>query len=328
MSEFLEVDSLKSIAHKMHELDSFVVCGHVSPDGDCIGSQLALYHALKSLGKKVICVLAKDEPIEQGLLFLPGVDMIVSAQDYHESVDAFIACDVPTLNRMGAAQEIHARCEYTFTLDHHQSKQLMSDFNYIDPRQASTTMIIWDLIAELGIQASPDMALCAYTGLMTDTGGFRFQNADALAFAAASKMVHAGANPAQIAREVFQNRTQASLKLEALAIERLYIPQNNSYALSYLRREDFENLHATKNDADPLINTFRALKGISAACILREQEGSVRGSIRAKDDADVAKIATYFNGGGHKAAAGFTVYASLDEAIEQVKSLLDVSFAL
>ncbi|MGI6105644.1 MAG: DHH family phosphoesterase [Raoultibacter sp.] len=322
MSEGFTCDSLTDIAHRISEFDSFVICGHVSPDGDCVGSQLALSHALRALGKEAQCILVKDEKIEEGLTFLPGAQELVPAQAFVESPDVFIAVDVPTLDRIGQASEIHTRCKTTITIDHHGVDKPMSDLNYVDPRMASTTMIIWNLIAEMGVAYTPEMAICAYTGLMTDTGGFRFQNADAASFEAASQMVSAGANPANIAREVFQTRSLASLKLESLALDRLYVPEDGSYVLSYLSLSDFEACSGNKVDADPIINTLRELKGARVACMLREQDGSVRGSIRAKDDTDVAAFARQFKGGGHKAAAGFTIFSSLEEAVEKVKNLL------
>lgn len=317
---------LVGMAKAFKALDSFVICGHISPDGDCIGSQLALGHALRSLGKEVQFILARNDKIDNDLKFLPAIAELVPAGEYKGSADAFVACDVPTVERIADGADVQARCGTTFTIDHHVSSKTMSDWNYIDPDSASTTMIVWELIKALGVNPDKNMALCAYTGLTTDTGGFRFQNTDSAAFKAASEMVATGIEPSAVARDVFQCRTIASLRLESLALERMMISADGLYVISYLLLEDFEKLGAVKSDAEPIINTLRSLKGIRVACMLREQENSVRGSFRAKDDTDVAAMAGKFDGGGHKAAAGFTVYASMDSAIQQIKRLLNEAF--
>lgn len=319
---------LAGMAREIKALDTFVICGHVSPDGDCIGSQLALYHALRSLGKQATCILAGTVFKEDGLMFLPGVDTLIPAQDFEDEVDAFVAVDVPTVKRIGDGAEVQARCKTTFTIDHHAVDTVMAQHNYVDPDAASTTIIIWDLIKALGVEISPDMALCTYTGLVTDTGGFQFQNTDADAFRAASEMVAVGIEPSMVARQVLQNRSLASLQLERLALERMRVSSDGSYVLSYICHEDLVQTGGEKSDIDPLVNTLRSLRGIRVACVLREQEDGVRGSIRAKDDTDVAAIARLYDGGGHKAAAGFSLFVPMDDAIQQVIASLDRALGL
>lgn len=318
--------TLVELAGLIRSAQTFAICGHVSPDGDCIGSQLALYHALTVLGKKATCLLVKPDSVGDDLLFLPGVTEMVPAEDFSDTVDIFISCDVPTIERMGDAGAVHARAHTTVTIDHHMMDTVMSQYNYIDPAAASTTLIIWDLIKALDLSPDLNMALCAYTGLVTDTGGFRYQNSDAQAFAAAGEMVATGIDPSAVAREVFQCRRRASLELEALVLERMVV-SDEGYVISYITLDDFTNTKGEKSDADPLIDVLRSLKGIRVACILREQEGSVRGSLRAKDDTDVAAIARHYDGGGHKAAAGFTVYAPLMKALDQVCDSLGKALA-
>lgn len=315
--------TLEEMAQKIKSLHSFVICGHVSPDGDCIGSQLALYHALGAMGKEAVCLLAKRDSVDAGLAFLPGIADMVAASDYRGEAEVFIACDTPTHERLGDCAAIKERCPHSITIDHHAVDTSMSELTYVDPDVASTTMIIWELIGKLAIEPSADMALCAYTGLVTDTGGFQFQNTNREVFVSASEMLNYSIDPSEVARNIFQNRSLASLRLEGLALERLAISHNNRYCLSYLRQEDMRKFNATKADAEPLINVLRSLDRISVACMLREEASSVRGSLRAKDHTDVSKIARSLGGGGHKAAAGFTLELSLDEAIIKMTDILD-----
>ena len=172
--------TLAEVANRMHELDDFVVCGHVSPDGDCLGSQLALAAALRRLGKRVSCVLVKDEPVEANLLrVLDGAQDLVFAGAYKGAPGAFVGVDVPTRERIGeAACALLDQAPFSFTIDHHAVDTTMCDMVYVDPDAASTTMLIWELAGYLGVERTGAVANCCYTGLVTDTGRFQYQNTD------------------------------------------------------------------------------------------------------------------------------------------------------
>lgn len=316
--------ALQDIAARMLELDDFVICGHVSPDGDCLGSQLALAAALEQLNKHVTCVLVKDEPIEANLgRVLVGSDKLLFAGEFSGAVGTFVGVDVPTRERIGEhACALLDQAEFSITIDHHAVDDTMCDMVYVDPDAASTTLLIWQLAGYLGVKRQGAVADCCYTGLVTDTGRFQYQNTDARAMAFASEMVSEGANPAAVSREVFQNRTYASMQLEATAVLRTEFGPQKRFALGYLTLEDFKRFGAQKSDAEPVINALRCIEGVSVACMLREQDDCIRGSLRAKDDVDVSAIARGFGGGGHVAAAGFTMHCSLDDARSQVRAAL------
>lgn len=314
--------TLEAIAEALLAHDDFCICGHVSPDGDCLGSQLGLARALRKAGKRVTCLLARREPIDVAFSFLPGADELVYAADYDGPCEAFVAVDVPMPARLGDAAEVQKRASFTVTIDHHAVDSVMSQLSYTDPDAASTTMLVWRTVEAMGVGLDADIATCAYTGLMTDTGSFQHQNANAEAFELGARMVAAGADPAFIAQQVCQNRSVASLELQRLAIAHMRLLGEGAIALSWISRADMEEFGAVKSDAEPLIDILRSLRGVSLACILREQDGEVRGSFRSKDGTDVAAIAREFDGGGHKAAAGFTLHCSLAEAIDMVSARL------
>ncbi len=317
--------TLAQFAQALAQYESFALCGHVSPDGDCVGSQLALAAALRAMGKRATCLLAKPDALDAGLMFLPGACDLVPAASFAENVDAFIACDVPTLERLSDAAEVHARAKAHFTIDHHAVDSCMAEFNYVDPDAPATGMLVWRLISEMGVEPSADVAQCCYLALMTDTGRFQFQNTTAEAFALAGEMVRAGASPDVCSREIYQRRSFASLGLERVALENMQVAPSRRWVLSHVRLSDFDRLGAVKADAEPLIDVLRSLDGVSVACMLREQDDVVRGSLRAKgDDLDVAALARKIGGGGHKAAAGFTFKGTMEEALEALPPLLDV----
>ena len=164
---------LGAIAEALRSRDDFIICGHVSPDGDCLGSQLGLAAALKGLGKRVTCLLAKDEPIDERLGFLPGAAELVPAASFDGIARTFVAVDVPTRERIGeAAAALLEGCDLTVTVDHHAVDSTMTDLVYVDPDAASTTMLVWELAGLLGAERAGDVAQCCYTGLVTDTGRY------------------------------------------------------------------------------------------------------------------------------------------------------------
>jgi phosphoesterase RecJ-like protein len=310
--------TLEAIARFIEEHETFAICGHVNPDGDCLGSQLALEHALRALGKRVTGLLATDQPIEAKLGFLPGSEHLVAAKDFDEDVEVFIAVDVPNLDRLKDAAAVHNRAQYHITIDHHASDTSMADLNYVDPASPSACDLIWELLKLLDC-IDEIQALCVLTGIMTDTGRFSYQNTTPTCLIHAAEAVEAGARPNLIAREFFQSRSLPSLRLEQLTLDRMRFFAEGSFVFSYLKETDFEQAGAIRDDAEMLIDVLRNIAGVRIALILKENgQNIIRGSLRAKDDTDVAVIARAFGGGGHKAAAGFTFEGTLFEACEAV----------
>ena len=314
--------NLNEIAEVIRAHDDFVLCGHVSPDGDCFGCQMTLYHALRLMGKRCVCVLVRNEPVPASLSFMPGMEDMVVAAEYDGPCEVFMGLDVPNRERIGDAAALLDRSETSITIDHHASETTMCEYVYVDPDSASASMIVWQLVKMLVSEPPVECAICAYTGLITDTGGFRFQNSDTNAFKVAAELVSYDINPAGIAAQAFQNRSIPSLKLESLAIERMSLVADGQAAISWISLADLEEHQATKADTEPLIDMVRSVAGVRVACMLREQEGSIRGSLRSKDDTDVSALARKLNGGGHRAAAGFTLFSSLDEAKDIMRAKL------
>lgn len=313
------------IADLLRSQDDFVICGHVGPDGDCLSSQLALWHALRALGKNATCILVKDDPIPFDLAFMPGTEEMVPACAFEGAARVFVGVDVPSRERIGIdACAILDACETSITIDHHAADVPMCEHVYVDPDSASASLLVWEVVKRLVEDVPFECALCAYTGLVTDTGGFRYQNADSRAFACASELIELGVDPSYVATQVYQNRTLASVKLESIMASRIVFVHGADVAISWVTADEMASVGAVKADTEPLINTLRSIRGVRIACILREQDGVIRGSLRAKDDTDVASLAKKLGGGGHRAAAGLTLAMTLDEALALMRDELDV----
>ena len=313
--------TLADIAAVLAEQDDFVICGHVSPDGDCLGSQLALWHTLRALGKNATCVLVKDEPVPASLAFMPGIEQMVPAEKFAGNARTFVGVDVPNRARIGeAACRILDACACSITIDHHASDVPMCQHVYVDPDAAAAALLVWKVVRELTPNPPADAALCAYTGLVSDTGGFRFQNTDPESLIVASELIAYGVDPAEVATRVFQCRSLASIKLEEALLGRMRLFCGGQVALSWITSDDMQRVGASKPDTEPLVDTLRSIAGVRVACVLREQDGTVRGSLRSKDDTDVASLARQLGGGGHTAAAGFTLFQPIAEAVELMEA--------
>ncbi len=308
------------------EADSIVVCGHVNPDGDCLGSVLALTMALRARGRNAVPLLATASKPEV-YSFLDGYDLMVPAREYKETPDLFVVVDVPNPERTGDGFAVFSRAKKSVQIDHHTPQKEFATKTYVDKDAPAAGVLIWELLKQMDC-TSPSAAASCYVALMTDTGRFQFQNADARAFAAASEMVAAGASPSELATLVYQHRSRGALELQRLVIERMETFFDGRAVISWVEDEDFTKLEASReNDGDNLIDIIRELGSAEIAVMLRGQHGVVRGSIRSKNERDVAAIAEKLGGGGHRAAAGFTYHGTVAKARKRLLYLLKDEFA-
>lgn len=316
---------IEGIACFLKERQTFCIAGHVNPDGDCVGSALALATALKSMGKVCFLLIDADSSIGDDLSFLPGVSGFIPASSFHGSCDAFIAVDVPNRSRLGqSCAKVMEETSSTLTIDHHASDERMTQFAYVDPESPSTTCIVWKIASILanGLP-SVEVATCAYTGLCTDTGRFMFQNVNSEAFALASQMVDAGADVPFVSKMLYQQDSLASILARALVSSSMDILCDGKAALGHIGIEEAQMIGAKPADLDSCIDVLRCLKGVSIACMLKEGEKGIRGSLRAKDETDVSELARELGGGGHRAAAGFMLEMPLPQAIPFMKSKIE-----
>lgn len=311
----------------MKKAKTAAICGHKNPDGDCLGSVLALTHALRGMGIQATPLLAADDK-PANLDFLEGYDGLVPACEYDGIPDVFIMVDVPSEDRMLDGAAVKARAAASIKIDHHAGPDDVADECYIDVDAAAAGVLVWEFIGQLGAERTPAIAQCCFVALMTDTGSFRYQNADARAFEAAAQMVGAGADPASAATLLYQRKTIAALQLEARVAERARFECDGHLVISWMDEADLEELGASRDDCEELTDVVRQIAGPEVSVILRGQGDHIRGSIRSKTDHDVQAIAMQMNGGGHKAASGFTLYGSMEEAISTVVALVGASFGL
>jgi phosphoesterase RecJ-like protein len=291
---------------------------HRNPDGDAIGSELALAELAERIGVGVVIVNRDQTPAN--LRKLPGADRIAVVddlpEDFPEKYDLVVTVECPGLERAGF--DGLARLPI-LNIDHHPDNPAYGVVNYLDAESPAVGEMMWRLYGELGVLASPDAATNMFAALSTDTGDFRYSNATGRAFRAAAEMVDAGARPPRVANWVHNNRSLASVRLLGESLRTLRIICHGKLALITADQEAFRRAGAAPEDTEETVNVPRSIAGVEAVAYFKQWEpGVVRVSLRSRGSFDVRAIAASFGGGGHVNAAGCTVEGELTEVEDKV----------
>lgn len=299
----VQTEDASAIAESIAAADRIFVAAHENPDGDAVGSLLGLRSMLLSLGKIVHAALPDPPPARFG--FLDAVESIATTGPPWRA-DLAIALDCDGAGRLGSLEEEVMAARTVASIDHHRGVHAFGDIRLIDPAAAATAELVVRLADELDLlPPTAEQATALYTGLIADTGCFRFTNTSPEALRLGAELVAAGADPADTARRVFSIRPLSAVLLEARALHSLQM--TDSVMLAALSQDDFTQTGATAADTEGIIDTFRDVHGVRAAALLKEAEpGMWQVSLRG-NDLDVASVAERFGGGGHKYAAGCTL---------------------
>jgi bifunctional oligoribonuclease and PAP phosphatase NrnA len=296
----------------------FLLTSHARPDGDSIGSQLAMAFALEALGKQVRIVNADAAP--EHYQDFPGMDRIEIAGSASADVDAVIVMECSDLTRTGVTGLDGA---FLINIDHHAGNRLYGAVNWHDESAAACGEMVFDLIRELGVPLTLEIATHVYLAILTDTGSFHHSNITPRTFDICRQAVEAGVNPAAMARRVFDSNSFGKLKLIGALLDSMELLDDGRLALLYMDDAMLEACNCTNNDTEGLINLPLTAREIQAVVFFKVgPAGEVRVSMRSKYDVDVRQVAGAFGGGGHKNAAGFTVTGSLEEVRPRIVELI------
>jgi len=310
---------IQEIAEWLESRNRLLITGHQRPDGDCLGSILALGMALSAAGKT--CRLAVSDPVPHIYHFLPGMETLGTISRIDTEFDGVITLECGSASRTGI-KGIESLS--SLNIDHHASTEPWADLNWINPEFAAVGEMILLLLDEMGLEISADIAGNLFAAVMTDTGSFQYSNTTAGTFMAASRLVSRGADPAEISRAVYMNQKVSRLKLLARVLETMEIDSSGRIASIRMTLEDLEATGAEGDDTEGFVNYPLSVQGIEASVFLRQAgEHLYRISLRSKQKIDVSQVAVRFGGGGHARASGFSLESqSLQEARELVLSEL------
>jgi phosphoesterase RecJ-like protein len=304
-------EAVRRIRDEIHRRRRFLLTSHARPDGDSIGSQLAMAFALDALGKQVRIVNA--DPAPDHYQDFPGMERIEIAPSVTADVDAVVVMECSDLSRAAVAG---LEGKYLINIDHHAGNRLYGDLNWHDESAAACGEMVFDLIRELGVPLTLEIATHIYLAILTDTGSFHHSNITPRTFDICRQTVEAGVNPAIMARRVFDSNSFGKLKLIGALLDSMELVDDGHLAVLYMDDRMLEECNCTNNDTEGLINLPLTAREIQAVVFFKVSPGGeVRVSMRSKYDVDVRRVANEFGGGGHKNAAGFTV----DGPLEHVK---------
>lgn len=302
---------------------SAFLVSHAHPDGDAIGSLIAMGLSLDGLGKKV--TLFNVSPIPAVYRFLPAADRIVNHADDADYDIAFIL-DCGELKRIGKAVSIVSQIPVIINIDHHITNTRFGNYRLVDTSACATAEIVYRLVKKMEAPVDRAIATSLYTGILTDTGSFRFSNTNKAAFAICEEMVAHGVDPYDVARHVYGSYSLGRIKLLNLALDSIEISRNGKLSMMTITQNMLEKTGTQPEDVDGLINYARRIEDVKMTALIQEC-GNGKGnkmlnvSLRSDGTVDVAAIAASFGGGGHASAAGFNVESTLPEIKSEIISL-------
>ncbi len=319
------LDSLMDQAVELiKKAENVYICSHVQPDGDNIGSTLALYMAIEKI-KENVNVIKVDE-IPSDFFFLPNIQ-VYKEYTTAESVDLFISLDSSDIERLGAGKELLKKANKVINIDHHATNDNFGDVNIVLPTASATGEIVYKFIKHMGVEIDKDIATCLYTAISMDTGRFMYSNTSYETHLIASELLKVGIDLNSINIHLYQNRSIERTKLFLEALYNMEFHLDGKIGLVVVTQEMLAKNNAKLEDTEGIVSFIRDTGPVEVACLLKEiAEKEVKVSLRSKQHVDVSKIALHFGGGGHIRAAGCTIYDTIDNAKKLVLDQIYKSF--
>ncbi|GBC93006.1 Bifunctional oligoribonuclease and PAP phosphatase NrnA [bacterium HR15] len=308
------MSTFKQAVQLIEQADTCLVVAHLNPDGDTLGSALALYHGLYLLRKHTVRLLCHD-PVPEIYRFLPGSTAVETEQQPITVYDLALVCDMSQLNRAGRHEPLIRAARRIVQIDHHMPQEVFADVRLVDQSAAATAEIAYRLLRALRVPFTPEIATCLLTGIVTDTFSFKFPNTTPRTLRIAAHLQSCGASISEINEQVFETRSFSAVKLLGLALSTLKRTEDGRIAWAIIPRSAFEEAGASEEETEGIVNFVRSIHGVQVAMLLRESPNrKIRVSLRSRGAINVALIAQQFGGGGHENAAGCTLEMSLSEA--------------
>ncbi len=319
----LEADLARAAA-VIADAPSLALACHQAPDGDALGSLLALHHLCRSQGKPSVASWPEPFAVAPEYRFLPGLDLATPPADFPSRPEVMVTFDCASPGRLGELADAAGAAGELVVVDHHRSNDRYGSVNVVEPEAAATAVLVRRLATELGWELDRDVALCLYTGLVTDTGRFQHSNTTAEVFALAEELASFDLPLAQVSRRLFEEHRFACLQLVGACLARAVLDDDLGFGFvaSWVTAEDLERHGVDLAETECLVDLVRRAAEADVACVLKETPEGIRVSLRSVGATDVAAVANLFGGGGHSLAAGFTAPGTISEVLSAVKAAL------
>ncbi|MGN1351685.1 MAG: bifunctional oligoribonuclease/PAP phosphatase NrnA [Clostridia bacterium] len=307
--------TLDSIINEINNAKTLVILTHMNPDGDAIGSSLALYCSLLKLKKDVDVIVPEHSSIYN---FLPRINDL-KKEPTKEQYDIAIALDCGDIKRLNGFSESFENAKCKISIDHHEINTMFADYNFVNPASPACAQILITVIEALGVEIDNEIGTCLLTGILTDTGGFKYPATSAETFEFTAELLRKGVKVSDIYKRVLQTISKKSFELRKVAINRLELLENGKIAFTYITNKDMETVEAEEGDHEGIVDIGRDIEGVEVSIFLKETEdGTYKISLRSNEYVNVADIALLFNGGGHIRAAGGSITGTIEQSKERL----------
>ena len=310
-------NKLESIAEIIKEYDNYILIGHILPDGDCLGSMIALFLGLEKMGKSVEMYL--HDPTPSIYQYLASASAIKKLSPTVSNDKKLIFLDCSELERVDQEISYFKDANLFINIDHHLGNTLFAKYNHVDTKAAATGEIIYDLLKKLNVEIDSEMAEALYIAIIMDTGNFQYSNTKSKTFKIAAELLDAGVDLEKVRTNLFESKSMKELALTKLALESIKRTSDGKIAWITLKHDEVNALGLEDYHPEGIISYARAIKGVEVGVLFREiSPDVVKIGFRSKGDLDVSLLAAKFGGGGHKQASGAKQTGEIDEVINRV----------
>ena len=306
----------------IREAPVLALAGHVTPDGDALGSMLAMAHLAIANGVDFVASWPNPFGVGHHYRSIPGLDLAVPSLEFPPEPICMLTFDCGSLGRLNELAEPAKRARELIVIDHHASNDRFGTINVVETDAAATALVVRRIAAELGWSLNREVAWCLYTGLVTDTGRFQYECTTSEVFAFAEELASFDLPIARISRELFEEHRFAFLQLTARALARAELDVSRRFVVTTVTSDDFIELGVQYEEVEGLIDLLRTTSEADVACVCKQTADAVHVSMRSIDTVDVGAIAVALGGGGHRLASGFSMNAPLPEVVAAIKALL------
>ena len=308
--------TLDNILVEIQKADKIVIMAHETPDGDAVGSMLSMYLALKKLNKSAD-VITKEFP--RTFNFLPGANEVKKTSEV-ENYDLAIALDCTDLKRL-VGREYFEKAKKTIVIDHHSTNTMFGDINFVNPVSPACCEILAGIFSYFDIDIDSDIGSCILTGIITDTGGFKYASVTPETFEFTAELLRKGVNVSDIYQRVLETKTRSSFELLKIATNRLELLEDGKVAFTYIDKKDEEAVNAEPGDHEGIVENGRSIEGVKISIFIRQKDGDLyKVSMRTGNGSNinVSNICYIFGGGGHPRAAGAVVQGTVEQVKEKI----------
>lgn len=313
-------NSVKKFEEVIKSSKNILIISHVNPDGDTLGTMCALYCAILNQFKKKaeMLILSKLPKIYE---FLPHIKeaKTLDAIDKSREYDLVVAVDVASIDRLIESQVIFDKAKYTINIDHHRTNDRYGKLSIIDPKASSSGEILYKLIKELNWKIDFDTVVGLYTAILTDTGGFRFENTNAEVLRLAAELVDMGISPKEYFRKCYETKSKEIVLFQNYCVSKATFSKDDKIAYTTIYKKDMEKYNVGEDSTDGIAEALRSISTTEVSFVVREVDSAkiCKVSMRSKST-DISKVCAKFGGGGHKFAAGCTIKSSCEDAVKKL----------